>query len=148
MLLRRVRGVLMSMLLGAVPWALLGVAIGIAIELGAVPIQVVVEGWPLSRGAPLLLGLIGAIVGAINGLIFALVMIAAERGRRIDELPWWRFALWGAASTAATVGFITRVPMIALWCVIPGAIAGAVAIRLARRVDAAAGPALIEPPGA
>jgi len=43
--------------------------------------------------------------------LFGLLLLAAERGRAVDGIPWWRFGLWGAAATGATGWMAVRVPV-------------------------------------
>ena len=46
----------------------------------------------------------GAIVGVVNGLTLSGIVLATERGKKIEELRMWRFATWGAVATAGTLG--------------------------------------------
>src|SRR5829696_4741522 len=96
---RRVRGVLVSVLLWSVPWTLFGVACGTALALGATSWHAVAFEPSLPGGLPTALGLVGLITGALYGLLFSLVLAAAERRGSVDTLPAWRFGLWGALAT-------------------------------------------------
>jgi hypothetical protein len=44
--------------------------------------------------------LAGALVGIVNGLTFSGLLLAAERGRTIDDLRGWRVAMWGAVAAS------------------------------------------------
>ena len=77
--------------------------------------------------------MLGAIVGAINGFMFAALLLAAERGHAIDRIPWWRFGLWGAAATGVATWMITETPVIAAACAVLGALASIGALALAKR---------------
>ena len=47
-----------------------------------------------------------AVPGFIGGVIFAALLLAAERGRTFDKVPLFRFALWGAI-TGVALGLLT-----------------------------------------
>jgi len=129
MLMRRLRGILMSMFFWAIPWALLGVGVGLAFTLGFISYDIAPR---IYGGPPVLLGLAGAILGAVNGLSFALLLLLAERNRGLDSLKAWRVGAWGALATSATIWLALREPIIALAFAVPGFLAGASALWLAK----------------
>lgn len=47
-----------------------------------------------------------AVPGFIGGVIFSAVILIAERGRSFDQVPLFRFALWGAL-TGIVLGLLT-----------------------------------------
>ena len=47
-----------------------------------------------------------AIPGFIGGIVFAVLLLTAERGTRLDKVPLFRFALWGAL-TGITLGLLS-----------------------------------------
>jgi len=51
------------------------------------------------------LGIIYGCVGGITGAVTALLIGRAESGRRVDELPSWRIALWGLLGGIAPAVF-------------------------------------------
>lgn len=137
MLMRRLRGLGGAVLLGAATWGLLGLAIGLAIvaaaRFGFLNGVVIGISPPIPGGLPGATTVLGAIVGAINGFMFAALLLAAERGHAIDRIPWWRFGLWGAAATGVATWMITETPVIAAACAVLGALASIGALALAKR---------------
>ena len=131
MLGRRIRAILISMVLWAVPWTILGLVLGVVARLGA--FGEVFVGPPAER-VPLVLAaaLVGLVTGLANGLIFALLLLVAERGRGIAALRPWRFAIWGALASAATGAAFTQNPWVALVFALLGAGGGLVALGLAK----------------
>lgn len=129
--LRRTRGILGSMAIWSVLWALLGAAIGAAVNLGAAGVVVFQTSpdWPL----PILFGTVGLIVGAINGLVFAGLLMLAERNRRISEMRATRVGLWAALASAATTYLLFSEPMFAAVAGVLGFVGGALALRVASR---------------
>ncbi len=127
--MRRVRGIVVSMLLWAVPWTLVGLAIGVALTRMGV---VWISPFPERLGVPGVLALIGATIGAINGLAFALLMMVAERKRTAETLSVGRVGLWGAIATGAVAALVFP-PVIALAGAAVGFGAAAAMAYLARR---------------
>ena len=130
MLMRRLRGVLMSMLFWAIPWAVFGVGVGFAFQFGLIPVDLITPRVP--GGLPTLFGLSGAILGAVNGLSFALLLLLAERNRGLESLRAWRVGAWGAIATSATIWLALREPLVAMGFAVPGFLVGASALWLAR----------------
>jgi hypothetical protein len=128
---RRIRGILISMALWAVPWTLLGLAMGIVARLGAFG-QVYVAA-PFER-VPLVVAasLVGLVTGLVNGMIFALVLLVAERGRGIATLRPWRFAIWGAIASGVPGAAFTQNPYVTVIFAVIGALAGLLALALAK----------------
>jgi hypothetical protein len=119
------------MVLWAVPWTVLGLAMGIVARLGVFGEVVVAE--PFER-IPLVVAaaLVGTVTGLVNGLIFALLLLIAERGRGIAALRPWRFGIWGAiASGLPGAAFTQNLYVTAIFAVI-GALAGVLALALAK----------------
>jgi hypothetical protein len=116
--LRRIGGAFGVGLAWALAWAPVAVVIGIGI---IDPDESMDEMWFV----------IGAYPGFLCGVIFSAVLAIVERGRRLDELPFSRIALLGAAS-GLSVGLVpfalgeptTTVP---LWQLV-GGFAGAVVL--------------------
>jgi len=137
MLMRRLRGLGGAILLGAAMWGLLGLVVGLAIvaagRIGLLGVIYLGTSPPIPGGVPGATTLLGAIVGAINGFMFAVLLLAAERGHAIDGIPWWRFGLWGAAATGVATWLMTQTPLIAGACAVLGGVASIGALALAKR---------------
>jgi hypothetical protein len=82
--LRRVRGALAMGLIWALVWAPVGVLIGMIVD----PDGSMDEMWVA----------IGAYPGFLGGVVFAVVLAIAARGRRFHDLSLARFAAWGAVA--------------------------------------------------
>ena len=104
-MLRRLRGVLGTALIWALAWLPLGFLV------------------PLLRGAPpeclycptawfirFLVTWVGW--GAVSGVLFAVVLMRAERSRSLGELSLPRTATWGAVGTIGLPLFLTIVDVI------------------------------------
>ena len=129
MLGRRIRAILVSMVLWAVPWTVLGLVLGVVAQLsGKVSVGPPAERIPLV----LAVALVGLVNGLANGLIFALLLLIAERGRGIAALRPWRFAIWGALASSATGAAFTQNPYVALVFALLGAGGGLLALALAK----------------
>lgn len=143
MIWRRLRGLGVATLVGATIWGVFGLLVGLAIviaaRLGVGRLSYVSTSPAVPGGLVGATTLLGLIVGAINGLAFGLLLLAAERGRAVDRIPWWRFGLWGAAATGATGWMAVRVPVIAAGCAVLGGAASVAALALARRAPNAVG---------
>ena len=140
-MMRRLRGIVVSMLLWAVPWALIGLVVGIALARMDAGDEVVLDPeWPSVVG---ILAVIGAAIGAVNGLVFALLVLAAERNRTVETLHVGRIGLWGALATgviaALVFKFVFGVAAIALGTAALGFAAAASMAYVARRGAAPAG---------
>ena len=107
MLLRRLRGVLGAALIWAVLWIPLGVAVGLVRYARTPPYDLITDvnappqyppAFPIVARETLAFMIWGAIVG----LFFAVILLAAERRRTIHELSTRRFAIWGVV---AALGF-------------------------------------------
>jgi hypothetical protein len=75
----------------------------------------------------------GIVIGLTNGLAFSATILATERGKAVEDLRSWRFALWGAAATAGTLGLLLQSPLAAAIGGIVGAIGGLATLWTARR---------------
>jgi hypothetical protein len=131
-LLRRLRGLMISMLLWSAPWTAFGALIGVAYMLGLFP-GTVMLGSAIPGGIPVALGLAGAIVGAVNGLVFGILIMIAERRNAVSELRASRIGAWAALATAGTVLMISQKPMVAAVFAVIGFLAGVLALRAAQR---------------
>jgi hypothetical protein len=128
--MRRLRGILVSMLIWAVPWALVGLAFGIIL---ASMENVGVSPDPGPLGVPGLLALIGAMVGAVNGLVFALFVLTAERNRTVETLHVGRVGLWGALASGGIATFVLGLTPFTLATAVLGFAAAASMAYVARR---------------
>src|SRR5262245_48266439 len=102
---RRLRGLFGVTLFGGVSWAALGCVAGFVLEYGRTNMTISVvtaAGRPVPGGLPVAFGISGAIIGAINGLTFGGLLIATERGKKLEEVRMWRFAAVGGVATGAT----------------------------------------------
>ena len=135
MVLRRLRGLGVATLIGASIWGLLGLLVGLAImiAMGVGVMRTIFVTSPIPGGLVGATTLLGTIVGAINGLSMGILVLATERGHSLDGIPRWRFGLWGAAATGATVYMVMREPLIAVACAVIGGAASVGALALARR---------------
>lgn len=134
MIPRRLRGLIGTTLLACIPWTVLGVMTGFVLQLRLIPNVSVWLARPIPGGLPVAFGLAGVIIGAINGLTFAALLFATERGKNFDDVRGWRFGVWGALATALTLGVVFQSPIAAAGGGILGAIGGLGALMLARRL--------------
>jgi hypothetical protein len=141
-MLRRVRGILGSMLAWAAPWALAGA--GLAVWLHArggyqwqrLMAHLDLIGWPAWAGGGVgYLAARGALVGAVNGALFAaVVLLAHRRGTPLDRLSRWGFAGIGAfASGAVAVAALSMPAALAAVVAAVGALSGASYLTAAQR---------------
>jgi hypothetical protein len=79
--------------------------------------------------------MIGAIIGVINGLTFGGLLIATERGKKLEQIRMLRFAAVGGVATGATLGIVFQSFIAAGIGGVIGAIAGMGALWLARRAQ-------------
>jgi len=104
MLLRRLRGVLVAALVWAVLWLPLGVAVGVLRYLNSPPFDLISDEAPERLPAlPIIATTAGqwSLWGAVVGIVFALVLLGAERTRTIEDLSPWRMASWGGLAAIA-----------------------------------------------
>src|SRR5262249_14517387 len=133
MLRQRLRGILRTTLVTCVPWTALGFIVGAVFRLNLIPGIYVSAGSPVPGGLVAAFALAGAIIGVINGLSLSGLVLATERGKRIEDLRLSRFALWGGIATAGTLGFVFQSSLVAGVGGVLGAGAGAAALAIARR---------------
>src|SRR5262245_22389748 len=98
-MLHRIRAVLVTSVLWALVWASIGAIIGLVthpagIDLLPLPPETGIN-WSRVAGFALEF----AVIGAINGALFALLMAVAERGRTVSTLSVGRVTLWAAVGT-------------------------------------------------
>lgn len=134
MIRQRLRGIARTTLVTAVPWTGLGLITGMVLRLGLIPGLLISLSTPFPGGIVAACTAVGATVGVINGLVLSGLILATERGKRIEELRPWRFAAWGAIATAGTLGLVFQSPRVAAIGAVLGAAAGFVALAVARRV--------------
>ena len=136
MIRRRLRGILRTTVTTAVPWTALGFIIGMILRFGLIPDVGVWLSSPVPGGLVVALMLAGAMIGVVNGLTLSAIVLAAERGRKLEDLRTWRFAAWGAVATAGTLGFFFESPLVAAIGAALGGGAAAAALAAARRARA------------
>ena len=136
MIAQRLRGIVRTTIATCVPWTLLGVITGVVFQLDLIPGVHAALGHPVPGGLVTVCTLVGAMVGAVNGLTLSGLVLAAERGKTIDELRRWRFAAWGAIATAGTLGLFFQSPLGASIGGVLGAGAALGTLSIARRVRA------------
>jgi hypothetical protein len=141
-MLRRIRGIIGTMLVWAIPWALAGTALGLLLKLrGGYQYQrletyLSLPGMPAWVGGPIgFLATGGALVGAVNGLLFAIAVVAAHRRHRdVTSIPLWRFAGIGGVATGATAALVLHMPLVlAGAAAVLGAFSGAAILAVAQR---------------
>jgi hypothetical protein len=89
LILRRLRGILGLGLIAAITWALIGAALG--------TIVLIVDPGDVSPGeTPPWIAYYFGRAGFVSGMIAAIVLLVAERGRTLLALRWPRIAVWGA----------------------------------------------------
>jgi hypothetical protein len=91
------------------------------------------------------MALIGAVVGAMNGLGFAMMLLVAERRSTFETLRLSRVGTWGAVATGGVVGLLFQSLPVALGAAAIGFLGAAGSLALARRA-AVPGVSPDEPP--
>lgn len=138
MLLRRLRGLLASIVGGAIAGGAAGALWGLILLLLPEPKEVTVL--PAFPGAVLLVPTaLGMVVGAISGAAFGVLLMLAERGRGVDELRSYRVAAWAAVPSMIVLRLSGGSWGLAVVGSALAAAIGAAATRLAKRArDSAA----------
>ena len=108
-MLRRFRGVLVMAALWAFTWGVVGVLIGLFKWYRGDLIDVLPTPMSVAISVILSIGKWFGVVGAINGLLFALVLAIAERKQSVATLSLTRFALWGGVATLVVPLFTTLI---------------------------------------
>jgi hypothetical protein len=146
MIRQRLRGIFRTTIATAAPWAAIGLVVGVVFRLDLIPSIHVALGRPVPGGLVGACTLVGAMVGAVNGLTLSALVMATERGKSIEQLRPWRFATWGAVATAGTLGLFFQSLTGAAVGAVLGAVAAVAALAAARRArasqDGVANPAL------
>src|SRR5262245_38599644 len=127
-ILRKARGMIGIGVIWAVLWALIFAALAAiasfvepaSVSAGEGPIDV----WPIGAG-----------VGLVAGVSFAVILAAAENGRRIHNLSLSRAAIWGFLASAIFPLSTGRQSMVLLLCPVGAAIAVAL-VEIARKAIA------------
>ena len=135
MLRQRLRGFVGTTIAACIPWTALGLIAGALIQFDLIPGVHGELGRPIAGGFLTFGILAGVTIGLINGLTFSALLLAAERGKKVEHLRGWRFALWGAAATAGTLGLLIQVPLAAGIGAAIGAVEGLAVLRIARRTQ-------------
>lgn len=138
MIRQRLRGILGTTIAVSIPWTALGLVAGVIVQLDLIPGVHMGLGRPIPGGFVTFGTLAGAIIGIVNGLVFSGVLIAAERGKNVDELRGWRFATWGAVATAGTLGLLFQNALGAAIGGVVGGVAGIAAFAAVRRARSGA----------
>ncbi|HEV8448193.1 MAG TPA: hypothetical protein VGQ44_15290 [Gemmatimonadaceae bacterium] len=133
MLRQRLRGILRTTIVTAIPWTTLGFLIGMVFRFNLIPHVYITLGRPVPGGLVGALTLAGAIIGVINGLSLSGLVLATERNKKIEELRSWRFGVWGGIATAGTLGFVFQSSLVAAVGGVLGFGAGVAALAIARR---------------
>jgi hypothetical protein len=120
--LHRIRGLIGTGVTWSIPWGVLtGLIEGTATYFLASPPEALSRlGFAIQGG--IAASIAGSIMGFGTGVLFSVVLMAAERRGAIDDLKMGRFAAWGA-----TAGGAGSLPLIALAATGPGHLGVAVA---------------------
>jgi len=131
MIRQRLRGILRTTMAACIPWTAIGLLVGLVFQDGRNADVYMVFGRAVP-GFVALCVIAGVLVGIVNGLTFSVVVMAAERGKSVEQLRGWRLATWGALATGSPLGLLFQSPLIAA---LGGAIgaAGALAVLLMAR---------------
>ena len=132
MIRRRLRGILRTTIAACIPWTMLGLLVGVIFQRGRGPDVYMVLGRPVP-GFVILCVIAGALVGIVNGLTFSALVLAAERGKSVEELRGWRVAAWGAVATGGPLGLLFQSVLIAGIGGAVGAAGALAALWMARR---------------
>jgi NhaP-type Na+/H+ or K+/H+ antiporter len=132
---RRLRGLFGVALLASTAWAALGCLVGLVFQYNLIPGMSVFLQTPVPGGLPVAGALAGAMTGAINGLTFAGLLIATERGKNLEQIRMWRFAALSGVASGGTLGLLIQNLYAAGVGGVLGAIAGMAALWLARRAQ-------------
>ena len=132
MIRRRLRGMLRTTIAACIPWTVLGLLVGVILQRGRGPDAYMVLGLPVP-GFVTLCVIAGALVGVVNGLTFSVLVLAAERGKSVEQLRGWRVATWGAVATGGPLGLLFQSVLIASIGGAVGAAGAFAALWMARR---------------
>lgn len=142
-MLRRLRGLFAVSLPWSFPWALAALALVAFVRVRGKGYQqrrlealMVHADWPTWAGGVWgYFAARGALIGVMNGLLFAVVIaIAVRRGTKVEQLATWKFALLGAIATGATASVLMYMPpVMSVSAAILGAVSGAAYLALAKR---------------
>lgn len=129
-LLRRLRGIVLTVLFGAVPLALVGFVTGLVLSRTGVQVGEALG----PQDLPLLLAILGAVIGGASGFVLALLIIVGERGRTVETLRATRVGLWGVLAGGAAQLIVWRRPSVGtLLCALATGVVTWGAVRLAQR---------------
>jgi hypothetical protein len=151
MVIRRLRGLLATTFGGAVVGAAAGAVLGVAFWVMSMILAPTMSHRTLApqhAAAGILLATVWvAIVGAVGGGVFGVLVLMAERGRRIAELPAPRIAMWAAIASMAAlrIGGATW-PLVGLGAALGAAIGYGATSAAKRAGEAEANPEMIAPP--
>jgi hypothetical protein len=144
MIRQRLRGIVRTTIAACIPWTALGFLTGLVFELDLIPGIHASLGRPVPGGVLTVCTLAGVLVGVVNGLTFSGIVLAAERGKSVDQLRGWRVATWGAIATGGTLALLFQSPLIAGIGCVAGAAVALASLWAARRarVNSAEAPAV------
>jgi len=131
---RRIRGLIGCALLGAIPWALVGVATIFVLKHRLIPgFRVFSISSPISDNLYVAAAVFGAFFGAISGVVFGVLVLASERSRSVDKVRTRRFIAIGAVASAGVIGLLFGSVWVALGAGALGAASSASILWIARR---------------
>jgi hypothetical protein len=133
MIRQRLRGFLGTTIAACIPWTALGLFAGLVFQFDLIPGVHGALGRPIPGGFVTLGLFAGVVIGLVNGLTFSSLVLATERGKQVEDLHPWRFAIWGAIATAGTLGLLIQSPLAAAIGGVVGAGGGLAALWTARR---------------
>ena len=140
LLRRRLRGIVRTTIATCTPWTVLGFLVGTVLQLGGETGAVVLFGRAAPGGLVGAWTVAGALIGLVNGLVFSGLVLAAERGKSVEQLRGWRVATWGALATAGPLALLFASPLIAGLGAVTGAVGSLAALWFARRSPVRAAP--------
>jgi len=132
MIRRRLRGILRTTIAACIPWTVLGLLVGLIFQRDRGPDPYMAFGLEVP-GFVALCVIVGAFVGIVNGLTFSVLVLAAERGKSVEQLRGWRVATWGAVATGSPLGLLFQSVLIASIGGAVGAAGALAALWMARR---------------
>lgn len=142
-MLRRLRGLFSVSLPWSFPWALAALGLVAFVRVSGKGYQqrrleelMVHADWPSWAGGVWgYFAARGALIGVMNGLLFAVVIaIAVRRGTKVEAISTWKFALLGALATGATASVLMYMPpVMSVSAAVLGAVSGAAYLALAKR---------------
>jgi len=137
---QRLRGIVRTAIATAIPWTVFGAIVGIVFRYNLIPYADIQVQTTMPIGLVATCMVAGMFIGAVNGVTLAVFVLAAERGKKIEELRPWRFAAWGALATAGTLALVLQSPSVAASGGVVGGLAGMATLAIARRAQSSENP--------